>query len=288
MKCRSDLHLPEPTFVDIEGVAIATYDLAPKNRQPSGVVVFCHGTPWSAAVWAPVARILSARRRVLLWDMPGYGSSSMTPAAPVDLPAQWRRLRLLIESLAPEGAALVAHDIGGAVALGAHLMEDLDVAGIFLLDAVTLDPWGSPFFTLVREHVEVFGALPADLHRALVTAYIRGAAGHDLGDEVVDVLVAPWATPVGQRAFYRQIAQLRTEDTAPIVDRLGAMRCPVAIGWGEDDPWLPSEQAHRLADRLPGTPQVSVVPGVGHLGPLESPDHVGRIVGDWLDQVLGS
>ena len=47
--------LPTPRYVDLDGVRVATYLLGPSRAEPVGDVVLCHGTPWSAAVWAPVA-----------------------------------------------------------------------------------------------------------------------------------------------------------------------------------------------------------------------------------------
>ena len=49
-------------------------------RAGSGpAVVFCHGTPFSSRVWAPYAEALADRFTVHLWDLPGYGRSSMDP-----------------------------------------------------------------------------------------------------------------------------------------------------------------------------------------------------------------
>lgn len=287
--------LPEPVVVELEvgpgpgdddlrgqGERVATWVLEPADRAPAGDVVLCHGTPWSARVWAPVARALSREYRVFLWDMPGYGASPKGPDVDVDLVAQRRRLAALLRHWSLDRPHVVAHDIGGAVALGAHLLEAVDVASLFLLDIVTLDPWGSPFFRLVAENEAVFAAVPGPLHGALVREYIAGAANHGLPDDVVDMLAEPWLDPVGQAAFYRQIARLSPEHTAPIVRRLGEVRCPVRVGWADADPWIPFEQAARLREALPGDPEVVAFPGLGHLVPLEDDAAVGQVVREWL------
>lgn len=277
--------LPAPVFVDVgeaDGAPVATYVLEPTDRTPAGDVVLCHGTPWSARVWAPVARALSGNHRVFLWDMPGYGASPKDLVHPVDLVAQRRRFAALLRHWSLDRPHVAAHDIGGAVALGAHLMEDVELASLFLLDIVTLDPWGSPFFRLVAENESVFAAVPGPLHAALVREYIAGAANHRLSDDAVEALAQPWLDEVGQAAFYRQIAQLSPTHTAPVVDRLDRVRCPVRIGWGVADPWIPFEQAARLATALPGTPEVVAFAERGHLAPLEDADTVGQAVLRWL------
>lgn len=248
----------------------------------------CHGTPWSAAVWAPVAQALSRDYRVFLWDMPGYGQSIADEPQDADLVSQRRRLVALLRHWGLDRPHVVAHDIGGAVALGAHLLEGEDFRSLYLADIVTLDPWGSEFFSLVAQHEAVFAAVPLRLHRALVREYIAGAAGPDLTVDVVDELALPWCTPAGQEAFYRQIGQLDAAHTRPIAERLGEVRCPVRVGWGERDPWIPVEQAWQLAAALPGDVETRVFPDAGHLLPLEAADAVAVDVRAWFDGMVGA
>jgi len=277
--------LPQGVLLDIEGVDVMTYTVEASGPNTRGDVVFCHGTPWSAQVWADTARYLSDGYRVFLWDMPGYGASPKSPEVAIDLPSQMSRFATLLDHWGLERPHVVAHDIGGAVALGAHLLRHRDFASLHLWDIVTLDPWGSAFFRLVAEHEGVFAALPANLHAALVTEYIAGAAGHQLNQDLIATLSQPWLDADGQPAFYRQIAALRAEHTRPIVERLSRLRCPVAIGWGRDDPWIPAEQATRLRRELPGSPPLTLLEGTGHLAPLEAPSRVRSAVGDWLASV---
>jgi pimeloyl-ACP methyl ester carboxylesterase len=266
--------LPAPVHVDLDGVSVATYQLPPGVDEARGDLVLCHGTPWSARVWAPVAEGLRRGFRVHLWDMPGYGRSSQGPGIPVDLATQMARLAALLEEWGLERPHVVAHDIGGAVALGAHLLHGREFAALMLWDVVTLDPWGSPFFRLVAQHAEVFSALPSALHGALVREYIRGAAHRPLSGGQLEMLAEPWVTTEGRSAFYRQIAALRPEHTRPLAGALGEVRCRTAIGWGAEDPWIPAEQARRLQQLLPGDPSCTLLPGVGHLAPLEAPAEV--------------
>lgn len=275
--------LPAPTVVDLDGVPVAAWVLGPDAAESDGDLVICHGTPWSAALWAELAAVLSERWRVHLWDMPGYGRSSRDPSAALDLRAQATRLARLLGHWELERPRVLAHDIGGAVALGAHLRHGAEYEALMLWDVVTLDPWGSPFFRLVAEHADVFAALPPALHEALVREYVRGAAGSPLGGGAVDGLVGPWTGGREERArFYRQIAALRPEDTRDLVASIDRVRTPVSIGWGAEDPWIPVDQARRLADALPGEVPVTILPGVGHLVPLEAPDALREAVGRWL------
>ena len=278
-----ETRLPDPVHVVIDGATIATSVLEPEGPS-AGDVVLCHGTPWSSRVWAQVARRLRVTHRVHLWDMPGYGRSTMDAGALVDLPAQSARLAQLLAHRGLDRPHVVAHDVGGAVALGAHLMHGAEYADLFLWDTVTLDPWGSPFFRLVADHPDVFPQLPPALHAALVREYVSGASRHRLDAATTDVLAEPWLDEVGQRAFYRQVAALRPEDTRPVAARLGEVRCEVGVGWGAEDPWVPVEQAARLRALLPGDAPVVELAGVAHLAPLEAPRAVAGTLDAWLSR----
>jgi pimeloyl-ACP methyl ester carboxylesterase len=278
----TEARLPEPVHVDVNGTRIATYVLQPDAREPLADVVFCHGTPWSSLVWGAAARFLSDDYRVFLWDMPGYGQSAKEAATPVDLEHQMSRLAQLLSHWRIDRPHVVAHDIGGAVALGAHLLHEMEYSGLYLWDVVALEPWGSQFFRLVADHEQVFSALPPARHAALVREYIAGAARHQLTPEWVDALAQPWLGTPGQPAFYRQVAQLRPAHTRPVSSQLSKVRCPVGVGWGKQDPWLPISQAFQLQQQLPGDPPLVELSNTGHLAPVENPAAVHRALHDWL------
>src|SRR4051794_6938352 len=162
-------------------------------RRGSGPpIVFCHGTPWSSRLWAPVAEALSAEYTTYLWDMPGYGESSKDPEHRVSLDLQGELLHDLLEHWGVNRPHVIAHDYGGAVALRAHLLHGSHFASLALVDVVALAPWGSDFFRLVREHADVFMAIPAAIHEGIVRAYVAGASHAGLAPEHADILVRPW------------------------------------------------------------------------------------------------
>ncbi|PKB32396.1 pimeloyl-ACP methyl ester carboxylesterase [Pseudonocardia alni] len=239
-------------------------------------VVFCHGTPWSSWLWAPIAAAVAGSHRVLLWDMPGYGVSGHS--ADVSLGVQGRVLAGLLERWdLPEPPHVVAHDYGGAVALRAHLLHGAAYRSLTLVDVVALAPWGSPFFRLVRENAEVFAALPGPLHEALVRAYVRGAAHRPLRPADEDALVGPWLGERGAAAFYRQIAQADQRFTDEVEPRYGELDLPVRVVWGTEDTWIPVDRAHRLTAAVPGA-ELHLVPGAGHLIQLDAPEALTALV----------
>ncbi len=244
-------------------------------------VVLLHGTPWSSALWRPTAEALAPRFRVHLWDMPGYGASSKLPEHDVDLGTQGELFADLLREWGLARPHVVAHDIGGAVALRARLLHEANYASLCLVDVVALRPWGSAFFRLVQEHSDVFVQLPRAVHRGAAEAYVRGAAHRPLTDEALALLVGPWVTEDGQPAFYRQIAQAEerfTEEFEHLFDRLTE---PVHVVWGAEDAWIPVDRATRLQSMIPGS-TVHVVGGAGHLVQLDAPEALTAELVAWL------
>jgi len=244
-------------------------------------VVFCHGTPWSSALWEPFADALSRQFTVYLWDMPGYGRSSKDPGHRVSLDVQGDLLADLLGHWGLTRPHIVAHDYGGAVALRAHLLHDAVYASLALVDVVALAPWGSSFFQLVREHAEVFQKLPPAVHEGALRAYIAGASARGLTEQQVTMLIEPWLGETGQPAFYRQIAAADQAYTDEIEHRYASIDLPVLVLWGTDDTWIPVDRAHRLAAMIPGA-RLELVEHAGHLIQLDAPVAVSANLHRWL------
>jgi pimeloyl-ACP methyl ester carboxylesterase len=236
-------------------------------------LVLVHGTPWSSLTWRHVAPALSASWTVFAYDLPGYGASEQREGQDVSLAAQGRVLCELLDAWDVREPAIVAHDIGGAIALRAALIHKRAFAAIALLDPVALAPWGSPFYRLVREHADVFAALPPHIHAAVADAYIRSALAVPVAPDVVDALVDPWRSPAGQAALYRQIAQGDERHTEEFRERLSTLDRPTLILWGEADPWIPVERGHELAQLVPGA-ELHTIAGAGHLVQEDAPGAV--------------
>lgn len=236
-------------------------------------LVLAHGWPWSSFSWHRIVPALAARYRVHWYDMPGYGRSEMRADQRTSLDVQGRVFAEMLAHWNLARPLVVAHDMGGATTLRAHLLHGCDFARWVLMNVVALRPWGSDFFDHVGRHVEAFQGLPPHIHAAVVRAYIGGALVNEIDAGDVDALAAPWLTEAGRGSFYRQFAQADEAYTAEVEPLLGALRCPVAILWGEADPWIPLARGRALQGLIPRA-SFETLPGVGHLPQLEAPDAV--------------
>jgi pimeloyl-ACP methyl ester carboxylesterase len=248
-------------------------------------VVMVHGTPWSSWTWRRVAPRLAERFTVYVFDMLGFGASDQRPGQDVSLVGHGTRLAALMEFWRLDRPAVIAHDIGGATALRAHLLHNRTVAALALIDVVALAPWGTPFYRLVRDHHTVFEQLPAAIHEGVLRAYVGTAQPRPVDRDIEDSLIAPWLGPSGQSAFYRQIAQgdqRHTDDIEPLLHKITA---PTLVIWGEADPWLPAADGAELAERIPGA-RLALLPTAGHLVQEDQPDGLTRLLGEHLDSAF--
>lgn len=244
-------------------------------------VVFCHGTPWSSQLWRSTAEALAPYFTVYLWDMPGYGQSSKHAEHRVSLDLQGELFADLLVHWEVREPRVVAHDFGGAVALRAHLLHGAPFTSLTLVDVVALAPWGSDFFRLVREHAEVFAALPGAMHEGLLRAYVAGASDGGISSATMDDLVSPWVDAEGQAAFYRQVAQADPAHTDEIEPLYPTLDLPVLVVWGRDDTWIPVDRAQRLSELIPGA-QLRLIDGAGHLIQLDQPAALATTLTRWL------
>jgi pimeloyl-ACP methyl ester carboxylesterase len=293
--------------------------LSPKNSTNLQTLVLIHGTPWSSTVFQPLIQSLlsspsspfSKTHRILLYDMPGYGQSQHPyPQLPNQTkPSQYNfkdetqpntsvatqalTLQALLSHLQILNPAVIAHDIGGAIALRAHLILGVEFERMMLLDSNAVLPWGDGFYALTREEPSVFARLPSHIFEAVVRAVVRSASvtAHGLEGGWEEALVRPWfGSAEAQRSFVRQIAQADDADVAEMFAEggegclYGRVRCGVSVLWGDGDSWIPREKMERLC-RLLGErlERFVVVEEAGHLVMLDQPGRVEEEVRRWLE-----
>lgn len=267
-----------PEIFRFEGQTVRWGAIGPTGGPP---VVLLHGTPFSSVEWRRVAPWLARRHRVHFHDMPGYGRSEMRNGQDVSLGVQNRVLAALLDHWGLERPDVVAHDFGGATALRAHLLDGCEYRSLTLIDVVAIRPWGSPFVQHVRQHNAAFSGMPPYAHAALLPAYVRSSLHRPIADAELQPYLDPWLGDVGQRAFYRQIAQMDQRFTDEVEARYGELRCPVQVLWGEEDAWIPIETGRAFAAMLPNARFIAV-PGSGHLMQEDAPEAIVHALSEFL------
>ena len=236
-------------------------------------LVAIHGTPFSSQVWRRIVPHLMDSRTIYYFDLVGYGKSEMREGQDVSLAVQNKVLAALFREWNLDRPDILAHDFGGATALRAYYLDGLRYNSLTIFDAVTLAPWGSPLVQHVRQHEAAFAGMPEYMHLAVIRAYLQTAVEAPLSEEALEIYSAPWMGPIGQPAFYRQIAQMDQKYTDEVQSLYNRMDCPVTVLWGENDEWIPYDKGEKLAKMLSDKDCVPV-PNAGHLVQEDRPEAI--------------
>jgi pimeloyl-ACP methyl ester carboxylesterase len=104
----------------------------------------------------------------------------------------------------------------------------------------------------------------------MIATHLRTAIARDMSDAELEPYLLPWLGPVGQPAYYRQVAQFDERYTREIEPRYGEIRTRTLVLWGEQDGWLAPEVGRRLAEAIPDARFVPVA-NAGHFLPEDQP-----------------
>jgi pimeloyl-ACP methyl ester carboxylesterase len=236
-------------------------------------VVLVHGTPSWSYLWRHVAAELGRGYTVHVFDLLGYGTSEKRDGQDVSIAAQTRVLAELLDLWELEQPYVVGHDFGAAITLRLTLLEGRSFRRIALCDAVAIAPWITPFSRHVQRYLEAFQTVPEHIHRQMIAAHLRTAIAREMSDAELEPYLRPWLGPVGQAAYYRQVAQFDERYTREIEPRYGEIRTPTLVLWGEQDGWLAPEFGRRLTDSIPDA-RLTPIADAGHFLPEDQPGSV--------------
>ncbi len=249
------------------------------DDQGSGpTVALLPGLGLGGAAWEPVAERLRRRGlRTLAIDLRGAGASD-APDEPYDGAELAADVVAVLDHAGIERAAIVGLSLGGAVAQ--HLVLDAPqrVGALCLVATVAcLDAWSRRIMELRVELLERldmaaqarFGLLTISSPQTLRT---HEAVLSALADRLAQL------PPERQRAYRRQLDFTLIHDTR---SRLADVPAPTLVVAAEHDLLASPLQGRELAALIPGS-QYREVAGCSHVLFLEAPEHLAKLIGDFV------
>lgn len=123
-------------------LALLTASLAPLHAEPVALkttelgrgptVVFVHTMGLSRTDWLASARKLLPNHRIVLVDLPGHGDSPLPD--PFTFATAGEALDVVLARLNPDSTVVVAHQMGGRVAMAALAANPSRAKGLMLVD----------------------------------------------------------------------------------------------------------------------------------------------------------
>lgn len=240
-------------------------------------VILLHALGEDSSQWLAVLRALAPHYRLFALDLPGLAGMGRPPRYTSEWFASF--LAAFIEDVTSGEVALVGNSFGGLVALKLALSQRECVAALGLVASIGLGVEVSPLLQLpTLPGVGEMGALwtnnPLGRAQLLVA---RSALVFGDPRRVPAAWLAQQANLVRRPGFVAGVlAALRAEvdlygQRDVVVDELPRLDVPTLVVWGDRDQVVPIAHGQRAAARLPQG-SLDVLPGCGHLPPVEQPE----------------
>lgn len=229
-------------------------------------IVFLHGVAMDHTVWALQSRFLAHRgHAVLAPDLPGCGRSAGPHLDSIAALADWTVA--LLDAVGAPAALLVGHSMGGLIALETAARHSTRVRALALVATMAPMAVQADFMALAR----------AGDHKALelMNDWSAGRRMHVGGQpqpglwQIGAALRSTEQAPPGALAAGLAACAAYTGGPAAAA----AIACPTTVILGERDQMTPLSRALPFARSIPGA-EIRVLPGAGHMLPLERPDDV--------------
>ncbi|MBY0331179.1 MAG: alpha/beta fold hydrolase [Acetobacteraceae bacterium] len=257
--------LPDTTTIDINGFATRVWRKG--SGRPIGFLAGFGGLPR----WVPFLDHLAASRSVIVPSLPGFPGGDRGHSV-LDTHLDWiLAVRQTLVAAGLEGADLAASSVGASLALECAALWPASVRrlavvapfGLFDEADPPADPWA-------QRADAVPGLMCAD----------------------PEIWKALKAMPEGANSIEWPIEQTRASEAAArifwplgntrIEKRLGLVKAPTLLLWGEGDRVVPRGYAAKFAGAIgAATTEIKLIPGAGHLAELDQPAAVAQAILDW-------
>jgi haloalkane dehalogenase len=272
----------ESRFLELEGERVHYID------EGSGpLLLFVHAGPSWSFVFRGVVAELRGRFRCVSLDFPGSGLSSAAAGLEVTLASSSGVLQRFVKALDLRKVTLVAHDLGGPVAIDtfsrmAERLQAFAVTGSF---AWPLRDYPSTARMLRLVGGPVVGAVDASTN-----LIARSTARFGLGD-LSRAGRAAYRGPFRDRRVRRNarsmLGQAARSDAflagvqARLVQTVGGL--PALIVWGERDPTRKQGWPARWEQVLPRA-RSQVIRGARHFPQMNAPEEVAALIEQWWNK----
>jgi len=243
-------------------------------------VLFIHGFPFDRSMWRHQIAALSNWRRVVP-DLWGAGLANIPASAgPYAIAEQATSLVGTLDDLHIDEVVVCGQSMGGYIAF--ELLRAFPArvrAAILCSTKATADtPEAKRGRDVMASKAEREG--PGAIAAELVPKLLARATL-----ERQPAVVREVTTMIERQPVYGMVVTLRAlrdrPDSTPL---LGQIRIPVLVVAGDDDQITPAAGMEEMARAIPGA-QFTVIPGSGHLSPLEQPQAVNAALNAFLAQL---
>jgi 3-oxoadipate enol-lactonase len=265
--------------VDAQRLMVHGVNLAVEVRGEGPAVLFVHGYPLDHTIWREQIDRLEGYRRIAP-DLRGMGRSD-APDLGYGMEIYAADLAALLDSLGVDDVILCALSMGGYIAFEFLRNWRSRVRGLVLMDTRA-----EPDTPESRRGRDATAALARE----------RGSSA--VAEAMLPKVLAPATLAERPKVVERVRAMMAATPVAGVVGALAAMRdragseallptlagLPTLVVVGEADDLTPPDGARTMAQAIPGA-RLVVIPGAGHLPPVEQPGATTNALHEFLSSL---
>ena len=245
-----------------DGTCFEIFGEASSARSP---VFLIHGVGLNRRMWQGQTDALSARHRVITYDLFGHGDSPPPPSPP-SLTLLSDQLRNLLDDLGLRKAVVAGFSLGGMIArrFAMDHRERLSALAI-LASAHRRTPDAQEAIEKRIEETRRHG--PAFTVEAALERWFT-AAFRTASPAVID-RVRQWVL-ANDGAVYPDLYRLLADGVDELFAPPEPITCPTLVMTGEEDFGNSPEMTHAIAAEIPGAETV-ILTGLRHMAMMEAP-----------------
>jgi pimeloyl-ACP methyl ester carboxylesterase len=260
---------PPSDFIDVNGQLVHLRDVGPRD-DPEPLVLL-HGTSASLHTWEGWVRAIGPQRRIITFDLPGFGLTGPALSGDYRGDAYARFVLALLDQLKVRRFAIGGNSLGGEVAWRTATLAPERVTRLILVDAAgpLFDSESVPIGFMVARVPLLNRVFDGVLPRPMVVASLRNVYGDPsrVNDELVERYYQLTLREGNRRALVQRLQQYRRGQDA---ERIGTLKLPTLILWGGRDRLVPPSVGKQFHEAIAGS-ELVVFDDLGHVPHEEDP-----------------
>ena len=274
---------PPSEFIDLRGQLVHLRDEGPRHTGTGGSpapIVLLHGTSASLHTWEGWVAGLKGQRRVISFDLPGFGltgpytgayTAGEDAAGDYSGDTYARFVLDLLDHLQLPQVVLAGNSLGGDIAWRVAVLAPERVQSLVLVDAAgpPFQPEKIPTAWMLARTPGLGWLLESMLPRSLVAEGLESVYGDPskVTPELVDRYFALALREGNRRALGERLRNWQPGEGS---ERIDSIRQPTLILWGGRDRLIPPAIGKEFERRIAGS-RLVVFDNLGHVPHEEDP-----------------
>jgi pimeloyl-ACP methyl ester carboxylesterase len=268
-------------FPKVAGMKVHLRDEGP--RDDASPIVLLHGTLSSLHTWNGWAEALTSKRRVIRFDLAGFGLTGPSPDGIYSIDNDVHLVIAILDSLGIERCVLGGNSLGGGISWRTALAHPSRVEKLILVDSdgYRTRPKSMPI-------AFYFAGLPINdwmvkhtFPRGLVEQGLRNVYGDP--KKVTPELTVRYRELTECKGNRRALIERGRQWLRPVTisRRIAELKLPTLIIWGGRDRLIPPDTAERFHRDIAGSTMV-IFDDLGHMPQEEDPVRTSEAVKQFL------